>query len=39
MLAARLTDALDKHLRDTQYGFRKDKSKVQAIHIIRREEH
>lgn len=36
MLAGRLTEALEKHLRDTQYGFRKEKSTVQAIHIIRR---
>ena len=36
LIAARLAEAIGEHLRITQFGFRKDKSTVQAIHIIRR---
>ena len=31
-----LSNTLDKHLQSTQYGFRKDKSTADAIHLIRR---
>ena len=36
VLQARLSIKLDKHLQKTQYGFRKEKSTAQTIHIIRR---
>ena len=32
----RLAKTLDKHLQKTQFGFRKDKSTADAIHLIRR---
>ena len=36
LLANRLSDAVDKHLRPTQYGFRKGRSTSHAIHVVRR---
>ena len=36
LLANRLSAAIDKHLRPTQYGFRKGRSTSHAIHVVRR---
>jgi hypothetical protein len=36
VLQRRISDKLDKHLQKTQFGFRKDKSTGDAIHLIRR---
>ena len=36
ILQKRISDALDKHLQRTQYGFRKAKGTAQAIHYVRR---
>ena len=36
IIQRRLAEKLDKHLQKTQYGFRKDKSTADAIHLIRR---
>ena len=36
ILQRRIPRTLDKHLQTTQYGFRKDKSTADAIHLIRR---
>ena len=32
----RIAEVIDPHLHKTQYGFRKDRSTAQAIHIVRR---
>ena len=36
ILQRRISKTLDKHLQTTQFGFRKDKSTADAIHLIRR---
>ena len=36
ILQKRISNTLDKHLQTTQYGFRKDKSPADAIHLVRR---
>ena len=36
IIQKRLANKLDEHLQKTQYGFRKNKSTADAIHIIRR---
>ena len=36
ILQRRIANTLDRHLQETQYGFRKDKSTGDAIHLIRR---
>ena len=36
IVQTRLAKTLDKHLQKTQFGFRKDKSTADAIHLIRR---
>ena len=36
VLKSRLEQGLEKHIRKTQFGFRKDKSTADAIHCIRR---
>ena len=36
MLQTRIANNLDKHLQKTQFGFRADKSTMDAIHLIRR---
>ena len=35
-LQRRISNTLDRHLQKTQYGFRKDRSTADAIHLIRR---
>ena len=36
ILQRRISRTLDRHLQKTQYGFRKDRSIADAIHLIRR---
>jgi len=36
ILQKRISETLDRHLQKTQYGFRKDKSTGDAIHLVRR---
>jgi len=36
ILQRRISRTLDRHLQKTQYGFRKDRSTADAIHLIRR---
>ena len=36
LLANRLSDAVEPHLRNTQFGFRKYRSTTHAIHVVRR---
>ena len=36
ILQKRLSDAMDKHIQKTQYGFRRKKGTAQAIHYVRR---
>ena len=36
ILVNSISEKLDKHLQNTQYGFRKNKSNANAIHLIRR---
>ena len=36
IIQKRLSEVIDPYLQTTQYGFRKNKSTAQAIHIIRR---
>ena len=36
ILQRRISETLDKHVQHTQYGFRKDESTADAIHLIRR---
>ena len=36
ILQRRISSTLDRHLQKTQYGFRKDRSTADAIHLIRR---
>ena len=36
IIQRRIAQTLDKHLQNTQYGFRKDRSTADAIHLIRR---
>ena len=37
VIKERISETLDKHFQKTQYGFRKNKSTADAIHLIRRK--